>query len=155
MSSDQMVWYKSKVDWWLAGVLIALPLLQIALLLSAALSGDQNGITAGAIGLAIIAGVLFLLVLPIKYGITEDALLVHFGIVRQTIPYHEICELRLSRMPWSSPALSLDRIAVKTGRGPFYLTLISPKDREEFMRMLAEKADLMPSGERWVARGDS
>jgi len=142
--------FKSKLDWWLGSVLVALPLLSTVPLLSALLDGDSDAVAASFIGLGIVAVIYVALVIPVRYGIAEDALLVNFGLIRQRIRYDSIREVYPTHALWSSPALSLDRLAIKTGRGPLHLTLISPVQQDEFVQLLSSKADLAWDGERWV-----
>lgn len=150
MQSADTVWFKSKLDWWLGGVLVALPLLSIALLLSALLDGDSDAVVASSIGLGVVAVIYIVLVIPIRYGVSEDALFVRFGLIRQRIRFDSIREVYPTHAPWSSPALSLDRLAIKTGRGPLHLTLISPVERDVFVQLLSSKAGLAWDGRRWV-----
>lgn len=91
--------------------------------------------------------------MPVRYGIASDALLVRFGVVRQRIRFDSIREVYPTHNPLSSPALSLDRLAIKTGRGPLRLTLISPLQRDEFIGLLCTRAGLTWDGKRW-ARGE-
>lgn len=150
MSLDNRVWFKSKIDWWVAAILIIAPLVQIAVLISALRNGDQEALAAGLIGIGIVAAIYALLVVPVRYGISEDDLIIRFGVVRQRIKYDSIVEIYPSHCALSSAALSLDRLAIKTGRGPLYLTLISPLEREEFIAMITRAANLSWDGRRWV-----
>lgn len=155
MRSADVVWFKSKLDWWLGVVLVAVPLVQIVVLLGALRSGDGGGIVASLIGCAVVAGIYGLLVVPIRYGIAADALFVHFGVVRQRIGFDSIREVYPTHNPLSSAALSLDRLAIRTGAGPLGLTLISPDRRDEFIRLLSVRANLIWDGRRWTPGRDA
>ncbi|MFV9507291.1 MAG: PH domain-containing protein [Oscillochloridaceae bacterium umkhey_bin13] len=150
MHSDTTVWFASKLDWWLCIVLVALPIMQIGFLGLALRDADGIAVVANLIGLGFIGAIYGLLVIPVRYGITSDALLVHFGVVRQRIRFEAILEVYPSRSPLSSPALSLDRLAIRTGRGPMHFTLISPRDRDTFIQLLTSRAGLIWDGRRWV-----
>lgn len=154
MPATDAQWFKSKLDWWLGAILVAVPVLQLAALTWAIISRDRDAVYASLLGAAFVAAMYALLVVPVRYGISDDALLVHFGVVRQRIAYETIGEVYPTRNPLSSPALSLDRLAIKTGRGPLNLTLISPVQREEFLALLSSRANLRWDGSRWVRHQD-
>ena len=128
--------YKSKIDLWLGLLLfIVMPCIAIIIPGYEFFSGDQ---VAGYIGLgaAVFYGaLLFGLVLPTQYEITEDTLIVRHGLVRHTILLEDIQGVMPSRNLLSSPALSLDRLHVD--RGTRLPLLISPKDKEGFLEDLA------------------
>jgi len=153
MSPSDRIWFKSKLDWWLGVILVAVPLIQVAAVTSALRQGDQEALTATLVGAAVVVAIYGLLLVPIRYGIADKDLLVRFGVVRQHIAFDSILEIYPTRSPLSSAALSLDRLAIRTGRGPLQLTLISPLEREEFMSVLSRKADLTWDGRRWVRVG--
>jgi len=155
MQPTDTVWFKSKLDPWIAVVLVLVPLAQFVALLQAISSGERDGLIAGLFGLAFVAGIYLLVVVPVRYGIASDALLVHFGVVRQRIQFDSIREIRPTRALWSSAALSIDRLAIRTGRGPLGLTLISPVRRDEFIGLLSSRANLTWDGKRWARREDS
>ena len=152
MDQADTVWFKSKIDRWMVGILLLIPVLQVVTVLYALNSGDREGVVAALVGLALVAGIYVLLVVPVRYGIASDALLVHFGIVRQRIRFDSIRVVYPTHNPLSSPALSLDRLAIKTGRGPLRLTLISPLQRDEFIGLLCTRAGLTWDGKRWARR---
>lgn len=74
-------------------------------------------------------------VFPTNYELTPDALKVRSGVIRTSIPYHEIRQVRASRSWLSAPALSLDRLEIAYGTSR--TTLISPRDRAAFLRNLS------------------
>ena len=153
MQPTDAVWFKSKIDWWMGLVLAFAPVMMVVALVTSVTADDGEGVVAGLVGLVVVAGIYLLLVVPVRYGITDDTLLVHFGVVRQRIALASITEVRPTHSPLSSPALSLDRLAIKTGRGPMKLTLISPLEREEFLGILSVRANLVWDGERWTRTG--
>jgi len=153
VSTDNQRWFDSKIDWWIAAILVILPLIQLAGGMVALFLGDVEGSIAATVGLAIVLAIYWLLVIPTRYAIEDDHLLVRFGVVRQRIRYDSIVEVHPTRNLLSSAALSVDRLAIRTGRGPLNLTLISPLEREEFLAMLTYKADLIWDGQRWLRRG--
>lgn len=71
------------------------------------------------------------------YTLTDSTLQVRSGPFRWRIPLSEINGIEHTRSPLSSPALSLDRLQISYGRGS--LLMISPRDRDAFMRELAAR----------------
>jgi hypothetical protein len=72
------------------------------------------------------------------YEILENELKIHCGPFRQRIPIQEIKEIKRTRSPLSSPACSLDRMEIKYGKSK--RVMISPADKENFIKMLIEKS---------------
>lgn len=149
MYPPETIWFKSKVDWWMGCLLAIAPVSQVVVLIASVTAGDREGVAASLVGLAVVAGIYLLLVMPVRYGVNDDTLIVRYGVVRQRIGLGSILEVRPTHSLLSSPALSLDRLAIKTGRGPMQLTLISPVEREEFLGLLSIRAHLVWDGERW------
>jgi hypothetical protein len=141
-------WYPSKVDWWLAILLAVGPLACVAALVGAVVAGG-GAIVAWA-GALFIAAIYLGLVFPMRYGIEGDALVVRHGVVRQRIPLKDISEVAPTRNPLSSPALSLDRLAIRFGEGFFKSAMISPAAKAEFLDELAVAAGLRRDGDRLV-----
>lgn len=133
-------WYPSKVDWWLAVLLALAPVAMLAALITSVASGE--GELAAVVANLVVAAVYLGLVLPMRYGISDETLTIRFGLVRQRIPLDRITEVRPTHNPLSSPALSLDRLAIRHGHGLTGRTLISPADREAFLGDLAARAGL-------------
>lgn len=71
------------------------------------------------------------------YIIEENCLYLKCGPIREKIAYDTIKSVKKSRNPLSSLALSIDRIEIRYGKRG--LTLISPKDKEEFIEELRKK----------------
>lgn len=85
---------------------------------------------AGAvIPLLILAAVAPLLL--ISYTLTEDELIVRSGWLRWRLPLARIRALKATRAMWSSPALSLDRIEIRTDRGLWLM--VSPAEKAAFV----------------------
>jgi hypothetical protein len=72
------------------------------------------------------------------YEIADNKLKVYSGPFRYTVPLQEIKEIKRTRNPSSSPACSLDRMEIKYGKSK--RVMISPADREGFIKMLIEKS---------------
>jgi len=119
--------FRSKVDWWLA-VLLLSPLVLVA-----------GWLLIGAT----IPWVIFILLVPqglvtwmlvrTDYAVSEESLVVRCGPFRHTIPMTSLRSLTATRSPLSSPALSLDRIAVDHTGGRL---LLSPRSKVGFVRAI-------------------
>jgi membrane protein YdbS with pleckstrin-like domain len=122
--------YKSKVDWWIAVVLLIAPVLPAVL----AIYERRLFILAISFFVLLLYG---LILLPLSYETSQDAFIIRSGVIRTLIPYSEIHRLRESRSPLSSPALSLDRVEV--GYAQDKSVLISPKDKVAFLKDMNER----------------
>lgn len=93
------------------------------------------------------------LTIPVRYELPPGLLVVRGGPFRWRIPLDDIQEVRASRNPVGAPAWSLKRLRVdyrKKGKRRF--VLISPRDREDFMRRLAEAAPFLSRSEDALIR---
>lgn len=151
MSADPR-WYPSKIDLWLAIILAIAPLLSIGGAVAALLAGKGGELIA--LGSAAFIPLLYVaLVFPMRYGITDDAIVVRHGLVRQKIPLRDITDVKPTNSPLSSPALSLDRLEIRFGDGFFKSVMISPADKQGFLAELASRAGLQRDGDRLSRRG--
>jgi hypothetical protein len=150
-----MVHY-AKVDWWLAALMVVIVFAELAagtVVLVGGLSTDElhraTNLIVGPILLA--AGVFFGLMLwgcyRIRYDVTAADLIVRFGPFRSTIPLTDITEVFPTNNPLSAPAPSLDRLRVdyRKKNGKMWFVLISPRDKEGFVRDLAGAAPQLRS----------
>ena len=147
--------YHSKKDWWLMALVwfgVLLPsLIGIYLLIVENGSGDAGWTMLFTS--VFIAGVVLVLTYPLYYEIREANLIVRCGVlVRKEIPLSSIVEARPTTDPLSAPAWSLDRVRIdyrkNGGRG---FVLISPDDKLEFIRELADRTGLEVRGERVIS----
>lgn len=152
--ATEATWFPSKVDTWLAVILAVAPLISLIGLFAPGAFDSLVGIAIAFSGPALFAVIYGLLVFPMRYGITRDQLIVRHGVVRQRIELAAIREVEPSSSPLSSPALSLDRLAIVTGEGLRGTLLISPRDREGFLALLAERSGLTRAGQRLLREPD-
>ncbi len=124
--------YQTKVDWWI--------------LLSAGLGpvvGVGVCLAVGEFWTALFVGLMMLGVgavcWPCEYVLDLDALIVRSGVIKWRVPYREIERVQTTRNPLSSPAWSLDRLAISYGRNQI---MISPVRQEEFLTELSYKTGL-------------
>lgn len=149
-SDADVMWFRTKVDWWLGVLIAALPFIELGALLSAVRSGDSEAISATVPGVLLVAAIYGLLLIPVRYGLSSESLIVRFGVVRRSIPLASIAEVHPTHNPLSAPALSLDRLAIMTSGRSFVSGLISPAEREKFLTELAARAGLTRDGDRLV-----
>jgi len=71
------------------------------------------------------------------YTITETHLIIRSAFFSWRYPLAEITRVRPTRNPLASPALSLNRLEIRTRKG--LCPLISPADREGFLKLLRER----------------
>jgi hypothetical protein len=124
--------YPSKVDWWLAAILLIAPLVPTALGIYMCAAFGWWGLFAIFIGL-FMAAVMAVLTIPCRYRITDSAVEVKCGMIEERIEFRSILGIERSSNATSAPALSLERVKIRTSRGPH---LISPVRRDEFIAEL-------------------
>ncbi len=117
--------FRSKVDWWLAALMLSPLVVVVAIAASAGVSDPWVAIALAAQGL-----VLWVLGRT-DYSIDQVQLVARSGPFRFTVPVASIRSLSATRNPLSAPALSLDRIAVDHTGGRL---LISPRNKAGFVR---------------------
>jgi hypothetical protein len=145
--------YPSEVDGWIAVVLVltlAISLWSLGVMLG---SPTQANLIGAGITAVVLTGTGLIMV-PIRYVVASDHLVIRSGLWRRRIPLAGILRIYPSRSILSSPALSMDRLAVEYRPAPRSRAtiLISPVRREEFVRQVAAAADLVPQGDAWVRR---
>jgi len=150
--------YPTKVDWWIALILI----FTVVVLIGSAVPFFVGPPVQTPLGLGI--GILCLTIavwtgwIPFNtnYEIGETKLLIRSAGFRWRVPLDSILEVLPTHNPLSSPACSLDRLRVnyRNRKGRMRFVLISPREKEEFLRDLAQTVpELELDGDRLV-RGD-
>jgi hypothetical protein len=138
----EAVAFPTKVDLWLAIVV------GVALVVSlgAATLGFVRAPGSGWFALALILGITTLIgaiSLPTEYVVLQTELVVRSGVLRTRIPLERIERVYPTSNPLSAPAWSLDRVGIDYRvAGGRRLALVSPAQQTEFMKLLAERADL-------------
>jgi hypothetical protein len=116
--------YKSKVDWWLGLVLVYPIFRSVALII--------EGEWIGYIGIALCLLFIVFISISTRYIISENHLIVKcMFIVNDKIEISKIRKIEKTNSILSSPALSLDRIAIKFNK--YDEVYISPKERQAFI----------------------
>jgi len=147
--------FPSKVDRWLVVLLVAAWGLSLVSVASTVAAGGPPSVLYSTVGLEVfIFGFVVWVFTTTRYTVRAGALAVRSGPFRWRIALEEITEIVPSRNPLSSPALSLDRLEVRYGRGR--LLLISPRERRSFLAAVVARAPgLTLEGERVRRRAPS
>lgn len=125
--------FSSKIDLWLLLVL----LLTIAACLFAAFGSLRTGnFLAAIIVLVFGAGLPAWLLLSTYYTVTDEALIVRSGPFRWRVELTAISSVQPTNNPGSSPALSLDRLAIHYDNGK--RLLVSPQDQPGFRAAIGQ-----------------
>jgi hypothetical protein len=130
--------FPSKVDAWLMaiGPVAGLAAASVALPLA-----WRSGAAADvAVLVVVLASTLILpiwLLLDTHYTFTADTLRVRSGPFRWRIALAEVTEVSPTRSWQSSPALSLDRLRIRYGRGRSIL--LSPREKQRFLEQLRQQ----------------
>ena len=119
--------FRSKVD----ALLVVPALFGFGLPLLLIVSGLAEGRPAAG---AVIPVLILLAVAPlflISYELTDTEIVVRQGWFRRRMPFARLRVLKATRSIRSSPALSLDRIEIRTDRGLWLM--VSPADKAGFI----------------------
>jgi hypothetical protein len=125
--------YPSKRDAWLVNVLIFAGLLSFSLTFMAFLDAPGPG-SAGLVIFFLATAFVVWTFTRTFYVLTATELLIRSGPFRWSIPFTDLREVRPTRNPLSSPALSLDRLEIRHAYGAI---MISPEDKRGFLEDLA------------------
>jgi hypothetical protein len=136
--------FVSKRDGWLVAVLWAASLVDFAV--AAWLWTAPHREPAFVAPLLVVAGAFQLHVLyATDYTLEGDALRVRASFFRWRVPLAAIESIEPTRNPLSSPACSLDRLLIRYGGKRI---MISPADKEGFLRALVQRAPQLAAATR-------
>ncbi len=119
--------FRSKVD----AILVVPAVVGLGLPLLLVIGGLVEGRPLAG---AVIPVILLIAIAPlflISYQITDDQIIVRQGWLRWRMRLERIQVLKATRQMWSAPALSLDRIEIRTDRGLWLM--VSPADKAAFV----------------------
>ena len=121
--------YKSKIDWWL-GLVLVYPIFR-------SIVSIIEGEWVGYFGIVLCFLFIFFISKSTRYIIAENQLIVKcMFIVNDRIEISKIRKIEKTNSVLSSPALSLDRIAIKFNK--FDEVYISPKEKQNFLNDLLQ-----------------
>lgn len=126
--------FPSKIDIWLVVLLGGSLLLALAGVLTAAASVDDPAVWLGLAMTVAVGAFVVWLFRTTRYELDGRELVVRSGPFRWRIDLAAVESVTPSRNPLSSPALSLDRLQIRYGKGRFLL--VSPAERERFLAAL-------------------
>ena len=128
--------FRSKVDAWIGALLLLATGAQVWAAIFLLASGNP---ARWVVAPLLLIGPAFILwmVATTYYVVSDVELLVRCGPVRIRIPMDQISNIQRTRNPLSSPALSLDRLAISYGKGR--ICMISPRDQSGFLDALRER----------------
>ncbi len=135
--------FRSKVDIWLVIVLIGMPVVILEFVLDGTGLSDRATNVLALLIVLFVLGLVFWLFLTTRYTLTDEFLLIRCGPFSWAIAIDEITHIEPTRNPFSSPALSLDRLAIRYGGGEL---LISPADKARFMMDLKRRLKARSAG---------
>jgi len=134
--------FPTKVDAWLAALVAAALLIPLELMVVLAIFAPDE--LAGSVPILVASllfsgGMVFLVAWPVHYTVTDEDLLIRFGIFKRRVPLPTIIGISQSRDPTSSPAWSLDRLRIEylTPANKTRSVLISPADKAGFLAALS------------------
>ena len=130
--------FASKVDLWFVLVLAGTALSALWAVGRAWERAGTVELVVSFFAVAVAVGLPLWLLVGTHYELTDGHLLVRCGPFRTRIALDQIRSVKPSRSLASSPALSLDRLAIAYGR--FGTVLISPKDKAGFLAALQQQA---------------
>jgi hypothetical protein len=130
--------FRSKIDTWILILMIVAIVFQVVAVGSAALQADDPGTTTGLILLAIgVSGLLIWLLVGTHYTVERDVIRIASGPFRWKVPIDDITDVKATRNPLSSPALSLDRIMIRYGKRR--RVMVSPADKDGFLKAIGKE----------------
>ncbi|MEM6293591.1 MAG: PH domain-containing protein [Myxococcota bacterium] len=121
--------FRSKVDLWLGAVVAALP----GVMVWQAATSDVGWTSVFTVVLVYVVALF-----PMRYELTDTELVVRAGLLRFRRAYATMTAATPNRSPFSAPALSLDRLLIRS-QGTLGVN-ISPADREAFLAELQQRA---------------
>ncbi len=133
--------FRSKADWWLVAALLLSAVASImAVIIVAAVESPWLGLAFSPL-LLLSVGLPTWILLATHYTLDATDLAIRCGPFHWRIPLREIRAVTPTHNPLSSPALSLDRLRIDSGRPTSIM--ISPYDKEGFLRELRKRVPVV------------
>lgn len=132
--------FRSRVDRWVLVLMVAVIVVQVIAVGSAALAAGEPAMVTSLILVAIgVAALMIWLLLGTHYTVERGIIRIVSGPFRWKIPIDEITSVSETRNPLSSPALSLDRLAIRYGKRR--RIMVSPADKAGFLKAIGHELD--------------
>lgn len=129
--------YTSKIDTWLALVLISAMMACLVAVVVPLRLGQTAAAAIALPGFIVGAGLPLWLMMSTSYTLSDTTLFIKSGPFKWTVPVEDISRVTPTSDPLSSPALSLDRLRIEYG--PNKSVMISPKLKNEFLQDLEKR----------------
>lgn len=127
--------FNSKIDRWVVLVLALVIAGNFVVIIGVALDSEDPFVTTGVILICLLATALLVsLLIGTHYTVDHGLLRIAAGPFRWKLQIDQITSVEPTRNPLSSPALSLDRLRIRYGKGR--QILVSPADQSGFLRAL-------------------
>lgn len=145
--------YPSAVDAWVVVLLAG----TLGVCLFAAYAMIRSGSVVGSVSLLLLLVGVGLILMPVRYTIAPDELVIRSGVWKIRIPLRTIRRAYPSSSLLASPALSLERLAIEYGSGPQPRSTMymSPAGRDAFLDDLAAAARLERRGDELVRSAET
>ncbi|KAF1015411.1 MAG: hypothetical protein GAK29_04567 [Acinetobacter bereziniae] len=132
--------FRSKIDWWVLGFLIAMTGLLIQLLFTMYAKGTMAEYPEHTAVYILTIAVIWWPALNTRYIIQENSLTIHCLFLKWNIPLANIQKMTPSHDSIASPALSLDRLKIEyIKEGEHKQILVSPRNRQAFIEAVQTK----------------
>lgn len=125
--------YPSGIDTWIVVMLMLAPLTSLVTGLYLLQQGQGSGAITLFLCAAAVGSLTAAVTIPCRYTLHEDALTVRCGLLCYQIPFTEILSVSKSATILSGPALSMNRVLIKTSTRQH---ILSPKQRDLFIKDL-------------------
>ncbi|KAA1260803.1 hypothetical protein LF1_33450 [Rubripirellula obstinata] len=135
--TTQIKVYESAIDRWVIALLLLSPLTSAAIGVYCFANGkaDDAAILFAAAAFTLLVSIAF--TLPCRYTLTADAISIRCGLfVFYRITYNDIESVQRTSTWRSGPALSLNRVEIKTNQKS---VIISPVNRDQFIKDLTDR----------------
>lgn len=129
--------FRSKVDLWLVGLIVGIPVLVLEFFLEDVGLDDRTGDLLALAIVVLVLGFVLWIYLSTRYTITMEVLFVKAGPFSWVIPLREITSIEPTHNSASSPALSLDRLLIRYGSGDELM--VSPADKAAFIAAINKR----------------
>lgn len=129
--------FKSKVDSWIAVLIVALVLMDLVFIVTLAMQpGSPAGKTGAILVCIAVMALIASLALRTHYTVDRNDLRIVSGPFRWTVPIDQITSVTPTRTLLSSPAMSLDRLRIEYGK--FRPMIVSPDDKDGFLKAIGQ-----------------
>ena len=130
--------FKSKVDRWILVLILAVIVVQVVAITAAVNDAGEPGMITSLILVMIgVVALMVWLLLGTHYTVDRGYVRIVSGPFRWKVPIDDITSVRRTRNPLSSPALSMDRLSIRYGKGR--RIMISPADQAGFLEAIGHE----------------